>query len=77
MWRMRFAFRLCLGWAPWALLICLLLPSFAQATMVRLYTSLGPMDIVLLDSAAPITVKNFLAYVEAGRAKGKVVIKVK
>lgn len=35
----------------------------ATATTVRLTTSLGPIDVVLYDDAAPRTVANFLAYV--------------
>ncbi|MBI3368839.1 MAG: peptidylprolyl isomerase [Burkholderiales bacterium] len=39
----------------------------AQAdTMVRLHTNQGPIDIQLFDSAAPLTVANFLAYVRSG-----------
>lgn len=39
----------------------------AQAdTMVRLHTTQGPIDIQLFDSAAPLTVANFLAYVRSG-----------
>ncbi|MES2632773.1 MAG: peptidylprolyl isomerase [Pseudomonadota bacterium] len=41
-------------------------PAHAQSTMVRLHTTQGPMDIKLLDSEAPITVANFLAYVRGG-----------
>jgi len=45
----------------------LLLPAAAQATMVRMVTNYGPIDVVLFDAAAPITVANFLKYVNAGR----------
>lgn len=39
----------------------------AQAnTMVRVHTSQGPIDMTLLDSEAPGTVANFLAYVRGG-----------
>jgi peptidyl-prolyl cis-trans isomerase A (cyclophilin A) len=39
----------------------------AQAnTMVRVHTSQGPIDMTLLDSEAPVTVANFLAYVRGG-----------
>lgn len=38
----------------------------AQATMVRLHTVLGPVDIDLLDAEAPLTVANFLGYVRSG-----------
>jgi len=47
----------------WLLAACLLAPLAAQATMVRLYTTLGPVDIQLLDAEAPATVANFLGYV--------------
>ena len=38
----------------------------ALATIVRMQTSLGNIDIQLLDSAAPATVANFLNYVKTG-----------
>lgn len=38
----------------------------AQATMVRLETSLGLIDIALHDAQAPLTVANFLGYVGSG-----------
>jgi peptidyl-prolyl cis-trans isomerase A (cyclophilin A) len=38
----------------------------AQNTMVRLHTTQGPIDFKLLDSEAPLTVANFLAYVRGG-----------
>lgn len=38
----------------------------AQATVVRMQTSLGIIDIRLLDSEAPLTVANFLKYVDSG-----------
>lgn len=46
-----------------ALLLCVL-PLAASATMVRLNTVLGPIDITLYDAEAPKTVTNFLAYVK-------------
>ncbi len=46
-----------------ALLLCAL-PLAASATMVRLNTVLGPIDIALYDTEAPKTVTNFLAYVK-------------
>ncbi len=47
---------------------CLLsLSTLASATIVRLQTNLGAIDIVLYDAAAPRTVANFLAYVNSGR----------
>jgi cyclophilin family peptidyl-prolyl cis-trans isomerase len=41
-------------------------PVSAFATTVRMQTSLGNIDIQLMDSAAPATVANFLAYVASG-----------
>ena len=35
-------------------------------TMVRLHTTQGPIDMKLLDTEAPVTVANFLAYVRGG-----------
>jgi len=37
-----------------------------SGTVVRLQTSLGPIDIALLDAAAPLTVANFMNYVNRG-----------
>lgn len=51
------------------LVLCLLTlvpAAHALATTVRMTTSLGNIDIVLFDSAAPKTVANFLAYVNEG-----------
>jgi peptidyl-prolyl cis-trans isomerase A (cyclophilin A) len=50
----------------WALVLFLLLPLAAHATVVRLQTVLGAIDIALLDSEAPRTVANFLSYVNSG-----------
>lgn len=51
----------------WAALLGLLVPwASASATLVRLNTSLGPVDIRLLDAEAPATVANFLNYVNTG-----------
>ncbi|HNU10291.1 MAG TPA: peptidylprolyl isomerase [Rubrivivax sp.] len=38
----------------------------AENTIVRVHTSLGPIDMQLLDDEAPRTVANFLAYVNGG-----------
>ena len=38
----------------------------AQSSMVRLQTTLGPIDMSLLGAEAPLTVANFLAYVRGG-----------
>jgi peptidyl-prolyl cis-trans isomerase A (cyclophilin A) len=50
----------------WALLVSLTLPALALATNVRLQTSLGNVDIELYDTAAPLTVANFLGYMNKG-----------
>lgn len=47
-------------------ILALALAGPVLATTVRMTTSLGNIDIVLLDSAAPQTVANFLAYVNEG-----------
>ena len=39
----------------------------AQATIVRLQTTLGNIDIELYDTATPATVTNFLAYVNSAK----------
>jgi peptidyl-prolyl cis-trans isomerase A (cyclophilin A) len=35
-------------------------------TLIRVHTNQGPLDMRLLDSEAPVTVANFLAYVRGG-----------
>lgn len=47
-------------------LAALTIGSFAHATVVRLNTALGPIDIELFDATAPRTVANFLNYVNSG-----------
>ena len=42
----------------------------AYATTVRMHTSLGNIDIQLMDGDAPITVANFLSYVTKGSYDG-------
>jgi len=56
--------------ATLVMLLALALPAAANATMVRLTTSVGAIDIVLYDDAAPRTVANFLAYVNSGAYRG-------
>ncbi|WP_245754569.1 peptidylprolyl isomerase [Candidatus Accumulibacter aalborgensis] len=41
-------------------------PGWALATMVRIDTVKGPIDIHLYDEATPLTVANFLSYVHSG-----------
>lgn len=43
----------------------LLFPVISAATVVRLETTLGVIDIQLYDIEAPLTVENFLSYVES------------
>ncbi len=43
-----------------------------EATMVKLETSMGDIVIKLDKAAAPVTVKNFLAYAEAGFFDGTI-----
>jgi len=52
-----------------ALIISLLLalPTVTLATTVRMQTNLGTIDIDLFDEGAPLTVANFLRYVENGK----------
>ena len=50
----------------WALVAFLFLPLAGQATVVRLQTALGAVDIALFDNEAPLTVANFLSYVNSG-----------
>lgn len=58
------------------LFLCLLLlaplPALA-GTVVRVSTALGDFDIELLDDVAPVTVANFLAYLNKGAYNGTVV----
>jgi len=50
-----------------SLLLAMLCVSAASlATTVRLQTTLGLVDIRLFDTAAPLTVANFLSYVNSG-----------
>lgn len=44
--------------------VATLVPSLAMATIVQFQTSLGEIEVNLFDEETPITVKNFLTYVE-------------
>lgn len=44
-------------------------PALAENTLVRVQTTLGPIDFQLLDDQAPKSVVNFLAYVNGGDYK--------
>jgi peptidyl-prolyl cis-trans isomerase A (cyclophilin A) len=48
------------------LLWALLAPNAFSGTLVQFHTSLGDMDVELYDKDKPITVKNFLRYVQQG-----------
>ena len=52
--------------AALVMLLILARPSVTLATTVRLATSFGAIDIVLYDAATPLTVANFLTYVNSG-----------
>ena len=47
-------------------LLALAINPSAGATTVRLQTPLGAIDVVLFDTAAPLTVANFLSYMNSG-----------
>jgi len=66
----RLATRALRAFGQLALAAGLALPLMAHATMVRLYTTLGPIDVALKDAEAPISVANFLAYVRSGAYDG-------
>lgn len=48
----------------------------ASATTVRVITSLGDFSIELFDDVTPITVANFLNYVNSGRFNGTVIHRI-
>ncbi|NWG87867.1 MAG: peptidyl-prolyl cis-trans isomerase [Hydrogenophilaceae bacterium] len=48
----------------------LALPAFAGNPMVRMTTNVGMVEIELFQDKAPATVKNFMAYVDAGFYNG-------
>jgi len=49
-----------------AIVALLTAPAVSSATTVRMQTSKGNIDIQLFDSGAPLTVANFLNYVNSG-----------
>lgn len=51
---------------PRVLLALCVAPTLALATMVRFETNMGPIDLDLYDTQAPLTVANLLNYVRAG-----------
>lgn len=48
------------------MVLMLALPSVCSAIVVRMETTLGIIDVQLYDTAAPLTVANFLTYVKSG-----------
>lgn len=57
-------------WRPLAkaaMVLALAAPAAGWATVARMQTSLGVIDIQLYDKQTPLTVANFLKYVNAGR----------
>jgi len=53
-----------------AFCLALMLPFPASATIVRMLTVYGVVDVALYDGAAPRTVANFLSYVRSGAYDG-------
>lgn len=49
------------------MIFLLALPAISHATTVRMLTSMGAIDVILYDNAAPNTVNNFLNYVNSGK----------
>ena len=47
--------------------------QLAQATIVEVTTNLGKFEINLYDESTPVTVQNFLTYVNSGRYDGTVI----
>lgn len=54
------------------LISTLLCTSVAQATIVQVKTNMGDFEINLFDKTTPVTVQNFLSYVNNGRYDGVV-----
>jgi peptidyl-prolyl cis-trans isomerase A (cyclophilin A) len=63
-------------WIGLPLLLGLVLPSVARATLVEFTTPLGSFQVELFDSVAPNTVANFLEYVTRGLYEGAVIHRV-
>ncbi len=51
----------------------LLIPLSADATTVRIQTSLGAIDVVLQDAGAPLTVANFFRYMNNGAYNNSII----
>ncbi|WP_395373704.1 peptidylprolyl isomerase [Marinicella sp. W31] len=54
-------------------LLLTVLCGLAQATVVRFETVLGNFDVILFDEDAPLTVQNFLNYVNDGDYNGSII----
>jgi peptidyl-prolyl cis-trans isomerase A (cyclophilin A) len=48
------------------IVLMLAVPTVGLATVVRMHTSLGTIDVKLYDKATPLTVANFLKYAKSG-----------
>ena len=53
--------------------LALSVSQLAQATIVEVTTNLGKFEINLYDESTPVTVQNFLTYVNSGRYDGTVI----
>ena len=51
----------------WIIISLLACPLLHGATLVRITTNLGTLDVELFDESMPVTVANFLKYVDSGR----------
>ena len=51
----------------WIIISLLACPLLHGATLVRFTTNLGTLDVELFDESMPVTVANFLNYVDSGR----------
>jgi len=51
----------------WIIISLLACPLLQGATLVRFTTNLGTLDVELFDESMPVTVANFLKYVDSGR----------
>ncbi len=59
------------GYARLIVLLLLVVPDIGEADFnLRVQTDLGALDIVMLDSVAPLTVANFMNYVNRGDYDG-------
>jgi peptidyl-prolyl cis-trans isomerase A (cyclophilin A) len=66
-------FQQCLAKPFLAIVLLFSIQSATANTTVRVITSLGDFSIELFDDVAPVTVTNFLNYVNSGRFNGTVI----